>query len=534
MTVPDQLHVEMNLGAPLLDMTDDPILDMTGAPILDMGWIDVQDDVLTETPITIFQGQRNGDPVDRVGDAGTIKLIMNNNDSNTAGAVGYYSPDHTHRRGGFGNGTRVRVGVTKSLTQEWFAEGRIVSVDPVPGLLSNKTVAVTVADWLEVASRSPMPRIPVQEGVTDDQVLQLIVDRIDDAPAETDFATGAYTYAYAPTDVEEDTTVMSALQSLVQCGLGRLYVTGGPTSGEVLKYVDLFSLLSASGSSVASFFDQQLDMSASRKAYKRVKRVTVTYYPQDKDASPVVLFSLSTEILVPSGQTVKLIGYYRDPNANSSKSIAAVNVQTPVIGTDLKLSTVAGTGSGNLNGSLVIDYFDAGGRSAELHVRNASASNGYLQAQILGEGLYPYDAVTYTAENPAIKEGEGVSLNYDLPYHSDYFVAKEIADNLLAWYEVELTDVPSLDFVPTLDDDSFNKLMVCKPGELINVSESVTGVGYAMVILGREINIWNGGDYITERLFISAAQQTENGLFMQLDVDGQCELDGDNTTLAFG
>jgi hypothetical protein len=534
MSVPDQLHVEMNLGNAILDMTEDPILDMTGDPILDLGWIDVKDDVLTETPITIVQGQRNGDPLDRVGDAGTIKLVMNNNDSNTAGAVGYYSPDHQAKRGAFGNGTRVRVGITKSLVQEWLAEGRIISVDPEPGLLSNKTVMVTVADWLEVASRSPMPRIPVQENVTDDQVLQLIVDAVDDPPVETDFATGAYTYEYAPTDVEEDTKVMSVLQTIVQCGLGRLYITGGPTSGEVLKYVDLFSLLSASGSSVASFVDDQLDMSASRKAYKRVKRVVVTYYPHEKDASPVVLFSLTNEILIPSGQSVRFVGYYRDPNANSSKSIAAVNVVTPVIGTDLQLSTVAGSGSGNLNGSLSITSFKEGGRAAEIELKNNSGSNGYLQAQFRGEGLYPYDAVTYTAENASIKDGEGVTLNYDLRYHSDYFVAKEIADNLLAWYEVEITDVPSLDFVPTLDDDSFDKLLVCKPGELINVSESVTGVGYAMVVLGREISIWNGGKYITERLFITPAQQTENGLFMQLDIDGQSELDGDNTILAFG
>ena len=534
MTVPDALHVEMNLGGPILDMTEDPILDMTGDPILDMGWDDVLDDVLTETPIVIFQGQRNGDPLDRVGDAGTIKLVMNNNASNTAGMISYYSPDHAGKRGGFGNGTRVRVGITKDAVTEWLAEGRIISTDPEPGLLSNKVVMVTVGDWLEVASRSPMPRIPVQEGVTDDQVLQLIVESLDDAPAETNFATGAYTYEYAPTDVDEDTKVMAALQSLAQSGLGRIYITGGPTSGEVLKYVDLFSLLSASGTSVASFNDDQLDMGASRKAYKRVKRVVVTYYPHEKDASPVILFSMATEILVPAGQPVKLIGYYRDPNANSSKSIAAVDVLTPVVGTDLNLSTVAGSGSGDLNGSLVIDSFDRGGRSAELQVTNNSVSNGNLQVQFRGKGLYPYDAITYTAENPSIKEGEGVTLNYDLRYHSDYFTAKEIADNLLAWYEVELTDVPSLDFVPTLDDESFDKMLACKPGELINVSESVTDIAYSMIVLGREISIWNGGRYITERLFITPAQQTENGLYMELDVDGQCELDGDNTIIAFG
>ena len=90
MTTPDAFHVEMDFGSPILDMTGSAILDMTGSAILDTGWADVQDDVLTDTPITIFQGQRNGDIKDRVADVGTIKLLMNNNDSNSASAVGYY------------------------------------------------------------------------------------------------------------------------------------------------------------------------------------------------------------------------------------------------------------------------------------------------------------------------------------------------------------------------------------------------------------------------------------------------------------
>ena len=74
MTAPDQLHIAMRLGTAILDMTADPILDMSGDIIRDLDWVDILDDVLTETPTTIFQGQRNGDPLDRVADSGTIKL----------------------------------------------------------------------------------------------------------------------------------------------------------------------------------------------------------------------------------------------------------------------------------------------------------------------------------------------------------------------------------------------------------------------------------------------------------------------------
>lgn len=535
MTTADALHVEMDLGAPILDMTDDPILDMTGDPILDLGWIDVQEDVLSDAPIVIFQGQRNGDPLDRVADAGTIKFPMNNSVSNSAGRVGYYSPDHPQKRGVFGNGTLVRVGITKDAVQEWFAQGRIISIDPDAGLLDAKTVLVTAVDWIEIASRTPMPRMAVQQGVTDDQVIQLIVSATDDAPRETDLAIGTYTYAYTLHDVEDgNDTILAVLQRLAQCGLGRIYVTGGATSGEVLTYVDLLGLLTATGISVASFVDEQIKIEASRKAYKRVKRVVVTFYPQAKDLAAVVLFSLATEITIPAGHSVEFKAFYRDPNGASSRSIAAVDVVTPVIGTDIKLSSVSGSGSGDLNADISVDTFEAGSRAAFVRLSNHAGSTGYLTYQVRGKGLYPYDSLSYTAENISIKEGQGITLNYDLSYHTNYITAKEIADNLLLWYEIEVTDVPYLDFVPTLDDASFDKMLVCKPGKQIDVSESVTAIAYTMIVLGRELSIWNGGAYITERLFITPAQQTDQGLFMQLDIDGQCELDGNNTVLAFG
>jgi hypothetical protein len=336
------------------------------------------------------------------------------------------------------------------------------------------------------------------------------------------------------TDVEDQkTTVIAALQRLAQSGLGRVFITGGATSGEILKYVSLYDLLTI-GTPVASFNDQFIDMKAVRQAFKRVRSVTTTVYPQSKDASAVVLFTLTEEISMAAGVSVEFVGFFRDPNGSSSRSIAAVDVITPAVSTDYKLSTVAGSGSGDLNANISIDTFDVGSRAAYIKISNIGGTLGYLQLQFRGYGLYPYDSISYTAQNAAIKEGEGTSLNYDLPYHSNYYTAKEIADNLLIWYQIEATDVPSLDFTPTLDDDSFSKLLVCKPGEQIALSESVTGIAYTMIIIGRELKIWNGGNFITERLFIMPAQQIDQGLFMELDVTGQSELDGAATLIAFG
>ena len=534
MAAPDQLHVEMPFGDVILDTYDREILDTYGRNILDLDWVDVQADVITETPITIFQGQRGGSPLDRVADSGTIKFVLNNNDSNSGGVMGYYSPDSLNKRGGFEIGARVRVGLTKSAVTEWLSQGRVIDIKPAAGLLENKLVDVTCGDWIETASRTPMPRLPIQQSVTDDQVIQTIVNNMDDAPAATDLEVGAYTYPYALTDVEdEETRVLTVLQSLAQSGLGRIFITGGATSGEVLRYVDLYSLLTI-GTPVAAFNDAFLNLEALRRAYKRVKRVVATAYPMAKDASPVVLYSLTNEIALAAGAEAEFVGFYRDPNANSSASIAAVDVVTPVVNTDYKFSSVSGSGT-DMNASLEIVAFTAGAKSFKTRVRNNGAVTGYLWFyQTRGKGLYPYDTISHVAVDTTIKENEGATLTYDLPYQAGYTITKEIAEAMLDWYSAEATDVPSFEYLPSASEADFTKFLACKPGTLITVSEGVTNIAYTMILLGREINIWNGGAYISERLFVTPAQMVESALYFTLDTLGQDDLDGDNTILAFG
>lgn len=535
MTTPDDFHFEIPFGDDLLDTYDRPILDTYDRQIQDAGsWQDIQADVLTTSPIVIFQGQRNGESTDRVADPGTIKFVLDNSAFNSAGLLGYYSPDHTNLRAKFYIGQKVRVGVTWNGDVEWFSEGRIVQINPDPGLLDNKRVNVTVGDWLELASRTPMPRIPVQESVTDDQILQTIVTALGtDGPRETDLETGAYTYEYALTDVEDEVTpIMSVLQRIAQSGVARIFITGGATSGETLRYVDLYSLL-AYGEPVAVFNNAFMESDASRRARHRVKRVIATSYPMQAVADEAI-YSLPAEIAISAGETIELIGWFRDPNTSSSLSIPAVNVDTPAADTGYKLSSVSGSGN-DLNGSFQIVSFDVGARSFKASLKNTSGVTGYLwQFNVNGDALYSYSSQPVKVEDTSIAENDATSLNYDLPYHSEYALTKEIATAMLSWYSPVVTVMPFIEFTPSLSDVDFDKLIACKPGELISVVEDVTGIAYSMIVMGREIRIHNGGAYITERLYIAPAQQVESGLFFTLDTLGQDDLDGTNTILAFG
>lgn len=535
MTAPTAIYVEMPFGNAILDTDGGEILDTFSRTVLDLDFVDVQADVLAVAPIEIMQGSRNGEPLDRVGDPGTIKLVLDNSQWNTGGVAGYYSPDSTNVRPGFGLGTLVRVGLEWDGSDEWLAQGRIIEISPEPGLLGTKHVYVTAGDWLELASRTPMPRIEVLENVTDDQVLQQVVDALAlDAPFETDFETGAYTYNHALTDViDEETMIVSVLQSIAQNGLGRIFITGGASSGEILKYVDLYTLLDID-TPVASFVDAFTDAQARRLSRRRVKRVVASGQSFTVNAG-ATLYTLPGEIIISAGQSVEISGFYRDADANSSATIPAKNVITPVVGTDVNFSSVSGSGS-DLNASLSIDAFEIGARSFRAVVRNGHGStNGYLwKFEVRGDALLPYNTVDYTAADNTINERDATTLQYDLNYHDEYATIAEIAEALLGWYSVEASDFPYIEFVPSLSDDDFQKFVDAKPGTLISNTESVTGISYNFVVVGRHVQIHNGGQYIVCRLYVTPALQIESGLFFTLDVLGLDDLDGENTILAFG
>lgn len=535
MSVVDALYIQfLGFGEDIQDTAGRDILDTAGRNILDLGWRLMNGDVLTDTPTVIFQGQKSADAVDRVADPGTIKLVLNNNATNSGGVVGYYSPDNANRHPKFMNGVRVRIGLEKDSVTEYLAEGRIIEIKPQPGLLNNKTTEIVCGDWIEIASRTPMPRVAVQESGTDDSILTAILAELDDAPDATDFETGAYTYDYALTDVsDEETKILTVLQTLLQCGLGRIFITGGAASGEVLRYVDLYSLLSVVDP-VAQFVNAFTDTEASRRANRRVKRVVATGYPNQKDSAAVILYTLAQEISIDAGEQVELTGFFRDPNASSSITIPAVNVVQPVVNTDYKFSSTTGAGT-DLNADLEIVEWEVGTRSFRILVQNNALVTGYLwMYQVRGEGLYDYDTVRYTAVDTGIKEGEGVTINLDLPYHNDYYTIKSIADSLLGWYSTEATTMPYIDFVPTASEDDYERFIASKPGEVISVTEGVAGVSQNMIVIGRNVSIWHGGAHITARLYLMPVQQVESALYFTLDTLGQDDLDGDNTLIAFG
>lgn len=513
------LIIEMDFGEAILDSLDRPILDSQGRPILDSHWVNVTDDAVVD-PIHIRRGIASADVKDRVADTGTMTLTLNNSAWNSAGLMGYYSLDHSNRRYGFGNATRARVNMVRSSNYYKY-QGRLADINIESGLLGQKRTYVTAVDWMDVAARTPMPRLPIQQDARDDQVIQTILNEISERPVSTSLAMGGYSYPYALTDVREgETKIVGALSSLMMSGLGRVFVRGGLTSGEVLTYmsiydqVDLDTLLP-----IAVFSDSMLKTNARRRAFQRIKRAVVRVYPMQAGSSLVTLYSLAKSIRIPPGQSVTFTGTYTDPNTGSS--ISALSVQTPVLDVDYRFSSVDGAGN-DLNDFVSIERFGAGNNGASVTLMNTGLVEGYLwYYRVQGYGLYGYDALDYTAEDNSIPESEGGTLEYFMPYQGAYNLAKDYANMFLYWESGEVTDLDTIEFNGGQSAEAIDWAVEAEPGTLVEVSESVSGISRLFMVLGYDMEIRSKND-IPVVLYVTPVL---DGAFCRLDVVKQAELD---------
>lgn len=506
MTVPDSMVVEyFSGGYEILDMTGATVLDMASEAILDPGeWFDLTSDVTTETPIVVFQGQRNSGPDDRVADSGSIRFTLRNDAGCSGGVVGYYSPDHASVRSMWGLGRIVRVSLVKDGVTDYLSQGRIVTIEPSTGNLNEKTVDVVIADWMDIAARTNMPWISLGDvdGFTDDQVLQHIFDNLDDAPDSTDFDTGTYAYAYPLSDLNDgNDKVLTVMQRLTRSGLGRIYIVGNTTSGEVLKYVSLTTLL-AGGSTVATFDNDFESLALTRQAYTRAKRVNVNTIGYLEHPSVVQLNSATQVIYkINPGETIAIKKKYVDGDGavDAGADVQCVSLTSFAYGFNSAIDFLGTDLIANLTG---ISY-TVGVNEVKAFFTNSGATTGYLMVSMAGHGLlykYPY---LYTVEDATIPEGQGVTIDWNAPYQNTYAGIQAIGDYLMDWFGADSTQVKSLTFTPTVDAENYAKMRDCKPGTLVRVTDDVTGIDADMLAIGFELQIWNSGKLMRETLYLS-------------------------------
>ena len=172
-------------------------------------WTDITEDVRSSRGIKSKYGITGGGPRDRIASTGTFKYEMDNSDTNSAGLLGYYSPDHANARPYWNNGVQIRQRFTYSGSQFIKWRGGISDISPAAGRYLSRDVKVTATDWFDIAGKNKTSLLPTQFNQRADEGLIIILDDIANPPPASLLAVGQDTYPTIFDSTRDESTTIT-------------------------------------------------------------------------------------------------------------------------------------------------------------------------------------------------------------------------------------------------------------------------------------------------------------------------------------
>jgi hypothetical protein len=508
------VYVEAVVYGQLYDPDGVGICDPDSVPIYVLsGWVDITDDIRTGVPITYSTGNPNNDIEARVADEGVLNLAFDNSEANSAGLKGYYSPDNTNVRTLFEQNLQIRINIIYGATTYYQWTGLINTIQPSSGIYGDRTTLVEALDYMHYFYDTDFTNVNIQTNKRDDELLTTLVSKLPVAPENTNYDTGNDQYLYAFHDEILGTShIISVIQKMMMSGLGKIYVRGSTTSAETLTYINRANLLNP-GVAVAALDNDMVGLELIRDESSLIKKVNVTTYPVQVDASDVILWQLNSQITLDPGTSKTFTMYLRDPSGRATK-VSKLSLVDPVADTDYKFSSVSGSGN-DLNADLDFSYSD-GTYSIDVTVTNNAAVTGYLWYFFpRGKGLYLYEPTTTSA---LTGQTYGKTLNINMIYQEDVNVGRDIATILADWYSVARSNISSCKIIGNKSDTLMTAALIVQPGDYVTIKETQTGIDTGFIVNGidKELIPLSSGVMVNATWYLCQAQIIDAFI---LDVD---------------
>lgn len=489
-------------------------------------WTDVTTDVLSSPYVKWKSGFGYDEPTSLVADDGTLEFYMNNSSRNSGGVNGYYSPGHGSARTGFELGTRVRVKTTYSAADRYQFHGRITEIEPMAGKYLTRRTKVVVSDYMNELSERYIDVLSLQASKTSDQLITTLIASMDVAPLATSYDTGPDTFPSAFHDLQGERNVAATVtQKVVQSDLSRLYVRGDATGGETLTLVNRQDDIGKT--SQLTLNDAMTDLSVERKRVNISNKAVVSFRPVLEGTSNEVLYSVPDEITLNAGRSYSFTALYRDPDGGTR--INGKTMVTPVVDTDYKMSSISGSGN-DLNASLGVTVTFGSDRAEVTLTNNHASSTGYVWFfQLRGLALRLRDALEVTSTDSASVTAYGEKrLEYRTPYQNNFNVTQDIADYLKNKWANPKYKINRLRYIGNKNSTLMSAAINRDIGDMITVTETMTGINNEKIIIGRQVMIMPGGIWSIEY----TTKDSDGGNFWLLGTTGSSEL-GETTTLGF-
>lgn len=482
------------------------------------GYMDLTPDTRTAIPITYTSGNRGRTIEDRVADEGVLTFGLDNSQGNSAGLLGYYSPDSGNRRVGFNQDANLRIRIVSEGITYYQWQGVISIITPDAGIYGRRLTMITALDYIHYLAETDFINVPIQANKRDDQLIATLVAEAPVAPQGTDYDIGDDTYTFAFHDEISGTSrLLTVIQKAMMSGLGKFYVRGGTVSAGVLTYISRSNALRAAAP-VATLDNTMSGLSVTRDDTSLVRSITAITYPAQVDSSNVVLWQLNNEIELTAGASLTFTMQLRDPNGRATR-VAMQSMLAPVADTDYKFSTVSGSGN-NLNANITFVY-GAGSDSIDVTIHNTSAGIGYLWFfQPRGKAIYLYEP---TVHRELTGQNTGHNLNLEMIYQSNVFTGQDIASFVAYWYAFPVSNISSVKFVANRSANLMLAALQVEPGDMVVIREQLTGVGDSFFVNGITKTI-TSGNIITVDWALAPANQILSSFVLDSATSGVLDV----------
>ena len=345
-------------------------------------------DVLLDPPITWEYGIVGHGPNDLVASTGIAVFHLDNSLSNSAGKVGYYSPDHDDALAGFVEGIEAKITVKKDAGGEVVKFiGTVAAIRPSAGAFQDPFVEVELHDWMGFL-RQEMGVFEVAATKRADQALTSVLVNFPIQPEATDFDVGIVTFLLIFNTDHPRSSMASFFQKMCRNEQGMIYGEGDGTL--VFENRDARALITDAAFTLDGAMNEFV-ISYERADILNYIETSITIAEIDA-AATTVLWDLHEQgtPYIEAGETLTLIMEYTDPT--TGQRISAIDVVDPIVG--YEFGSVGDYTTDDMHADLAQDN-DPGANKMISELTNNAAQRGYINdLTVKGKGIYVYDPLT--------------------------------------------------------------------------------------------------------------------------------------------
>ena len=471
-------------------------------------WTSLRTDISSAETFSWRRGMAGGGPLDTVARTGICEFGLKNwTDTGGSRVQGWYSPNHANVRSGWTFGIPIRVVVTYSSTEYVLWRGRLRTIDPMPGRYGAQRVRCTAHDFMGDLAESDV-NVAIQIDKTEVQCLQAIVAALpaEAQPVATDYDTALETFPYALDNLVSGASALTGVISIGDSCQGQIFAGADGTFRYVNRHT--WSTTSSNFTFTESMYDREEGLVVPSNLDTVWNDVIAVAHPKSVSAS-IVLCGITSAVLVPANTAVELWLDYADPT-NRERLIGGKNFVDPLVeNTDYDAQANANGSGSDLSANLTVDV-DTFAAKAKFTVTNTGGTDAYLVngsgtplLQLRGDGLL--DNAPDRRRSTSTQPYGSRTLTLDLPYQADGGFALAVAQFNRTRFEDLSDQVNALSFDPQRSDALMLEALTAEVGDIVTVSETMTGLASVeVVVYGIEVDVTKG-DYLRVRYITSPA-----------------------------